>query len=473
MLCAVLIPAVFAYFAGHMIVGPLFWAGRSIGLHRQSWRLLGPARSLDLTRTKAPSAAARLNQIALTAWSWRARDYEGEKYGLRVLVRTQPRTVGSNGEPLGFPWTQRDRSEAQQVLGLWVVIDTAERLPTSLDLHVAVGRDDAVVGDEALAVALLDGGIRRWAQPGDQLTISEQLVGYDAPLAIGRAEPDELVSELARMARRLVDAVRQDGGIDRAGLLLDNAQRDDNAEVRARSVDMLLERFEETAEAALVAALDDPAPVVRFAAARHLGRDGLPIVLEVLDAPGADEGLRERALRYLLRTFPRSDTMPVVERIIRTGQGSVRNIAIRHAGELQHAPAVEWMAPLAESADARTAVDIATAMSTIGGPEAEPVLLTLLQRTEHYVQMAAVDALGWVGQLASVERLLALSKRRITQGRLQMSATMAIQMIQARRARTGSGALSVVDQDGDGQLSLTAPGGAISLPKDGPPDVPS
>ncbi len=462
MLCALLIPGIFLYFASQIVVGPLLWVGRSLRLQEHGQRLLQPGRALPLQPTKALQVRSRLNQIALTSWSPRARDFVAEEDDLQVLVRTQPRTVGPDGEPLRFPWTRKERSEAQQVLGLAVVIDTKGRLPANLDLHVALGRDDAVVGDEALAIALLDHGVRRHSRPGDQLTISETLLGYDSPLAIHQAEPDELIAQLVRMTRRLLDALDDDGRVDRARLLLHNIRHDEAESVRAKSVDMLLGRFAKHRESTLAVALVDTSPAVRFAAARHLGDEGFDVVLAVLNDPSSSDGLQERALRYLIRHFPPSKIIGVLKDIVCEGDSGKRNIAIRHLGELRHAPAIDWMQQIVATSDHRTTVDIATALADIGRPESEPILLKLLSTPNLDVQLAAVDALGSVGRIGVVERLLPFSRSRLTDARLQLAASTAIRMIQARRARTGSGALSVVQDSAAGSLSVTAPSGAVS-----------
>ena len=466
MLCAFLIPGIFLYVAGHMVLGPLLWAGRSLRLQEHGQRLLRPGSAVKLKPTKTAEARERLDQIALTSWSPRARDFVAEEDGLRVLVRTQPRTVGPDGEPLRFPWTRKERSEAQQVLGLAVVIDTHGRLPPDLDLHVALGRDDAVVGDEALAIALLDSSVRTWSRPGDQLTISETLVGFDSPLGIQHAEPDQLIAALTRMTRRLLGATDARGRVDRADLLLQNLRNDGCPDVRAKSVDMLLSRFAKQTKEALDRALKDDSPGVRFAAARHLGDEGFDVVLDVLRDPASGDGLQERALRYLIRHFPPSKIIGVLEEIVRTGDGGKRNIAIRHLGELRHVPSIEWMRRIVTTCDHRTTVDIATALADIGRPESEPILLKLLYTASLDVQLAAVDALGSVGQISAVERLLPFSKSRLADARLQLAASTAIRMIQSRRARTGSGALSVVNDGDAGGLSVVAPAGAVSVTDD-------
>ena len=469
MLCGVLIPGIFLYLAGNMVVGPLLWVGRSLRLNEHAHRLLQPGGALALNATKDPDVRQRLNQVALLSCSPRARDFIALQSDLHVLVRTQPRTVGPDGEPLRFPWTRKERREAQQVLGLAVVIDTQGRLPAGLDLHVALGRDDAVVGDEALAVALLDHGVRRWSRPGDQLTISEQLVGYDSPLGIHQANPTGLIDELVRMTRRLLAAIDGHGAIDRARMLLDNTERDPSPDVRARSVDMLLSYFSSRAEKTFEIALKDPEPAVRFAAARHLDNDGFPVVLAVLQDPESSDGLRERALRYLIRHFATHKTVSVLEQIVCKTDGGMRNIAIRHLGELRHAPAIDWMGSIVSTADYRTTVDIATALADIGRPEAEPILVDMLFSPHLDVQLAAVDALGSVGRIDTVALLLPFSKGRLTDGRLQLAATTAIRMIQSRRARTGAGALSVVADGAAGQVSFTSTSGSVSPTEDDEP----
>ncbi|MEM7675672.1 MAG: HEAT repeat domain-containing protein [Myxococcota bacterium] len=451
MVCAVVVPGVLLYFASNLVVGPLLWAGRSLRLTEQRQRSLAAGKQWGLNPTTDPQHTALLNRVALTSWSPRARDFFGEIDGLRVLMRTQPRTVGPDGEPLRFPWTRKERSEAQRVLGLWLVVDARELL-SGIDLHVALGRDDSVVGDEALAVALLDGDMRKVGCPGDQLTISEGLVGYDAPLGIHRGRPEAVIEQLIRMTNRMLTATR---GIDRARLLLENIKNDANADVRAQSADMLLCRFPETTDITFETALRDPAPAVRFAAARHLNpADGFGYVFDVLKDSSAGDGLRERALRYMIRHFSTQQILPVLEGLVLRGQGSLRNIGVRHLGELKHKPAVGWFSQIVATSDTRTLVDIATSLADIDAPGAEPILLKLLLDPNIDVQLAAVDALGSVGHLTSVQRLLPLSKSRLTDARLQLAASTAVRMIQSRSSGTGSGALSMVEDAPTGRVSM-------------------
>ncbi|MEO1336144.1 MAG: HEAT repeat domain-containing protein, partial [Myxococcota bacterium] len=230
-----------------------------------------------------------------------------------------------------------------------------------------------------------------------------------------------------------------------------------NASVRAQSADMLLCKFPDAAESAFETALRDHAPAVRFAAARHLSEeDGFVYVLDVLNDTSASDGLRERALRYMIRHFPKHKVLPVLQELVLHGQGSLRNIGIRHLGELKHPPAVDWFSRIINTSDTRTLIDIATSLADIGQPDAEPILVKLLLDPSVDVQLAAVDALGSVGHLTSVQRLLPLAKSRLTDARLQLAASTAVRMIQSRSSGTGSGALSMVEDSPAGRISMTS-----------------
>jgi HEAT repeat protein len=259
------------------------------------------------------------------------------------------------------------------------------------------------------------------------------------------------------------------GTLDEGRLLLENLEHDLDVAVRSRSADVLLAELPNQRQATLAIALRDASPEVRFAAARHLKAGSFEIIQRVIRDPLASDGLTERALRHLIRRFKPERTVPVLRQVLEEGDRHLVRIAVRHLGELRHAPAVAWLDDLVRNIvdpSGELAIAVAQALGNLGS-EAEPTLLLLLEHPEVDVKLSAAEALGNVGTRRAVEKLLAATKTARLDRRLKIAAGTAIQAIRARLGPFGTGALSLVEtRDEQGALSIdrSAPG-ALSPPK--------
>jgi HEAT repeat protein len=471
-LCLLAVPVALTYYAGNLLIAPVFWLGKRYLAQRSGRRLLESSAG-RLRPTSSPEVKRLFDTTAFTRPTLGTRDHEGEIEGLRVLMRTQPRTVDINGSIAGFPWSRQDQVNALEVIGCAIVIDLRERIPREINLHVQFGSEETSFGSERTIAAILDGKLRAAARRGDQLGVGDGLLMFDSPFAIRDGCLDSLIAALVRAGTRLVQAT-WNGTLDEGRLLLENLEHDGDVSVRSRSTDVLLSEMPQHRQATLAIALKDASPEVRFAAARHLKSGSFEIIQRVIRDPIASDGLSERALRHMIRRFKPERTVPVLRQVLEEGDRHLVRIAVRHLGELRHQPAVSWMDDLAQNLIDPTgeiAAAIAQALGSLGSEDGEPTLLLLLDQSwgeaDVDVKVAVADALGNVGTRRAVEKLLVLSKTARFDKRLRRAAEAAVQAIRSRLGPYGTGALSLVEMDSErGALSIDGSGpGALSPPK--------
>jgi hypothetical protein len=467
-LCLLAVPIALTYYAGNLLVAPVFWLGKRMLAHRSGRRLL--QSSTRLRPTSSDEVKKIFDTTAFTRPTFGTRDHEGEIDGLRVLMRTQARTVDTSGAITGFPWSRADQVNALEVIGCAVVIDLRDRIPRELNLHVQFGHEEnSSFGSERAIAAILDGALRSSARKGDQLGIGDGLLMFDSPFAIRDGCLDRLIDALVRAGTRLVQGT-WNGVLDEGRLLLENLEHDPDVSVRSRAADVLLSDLPQLRQTTLAIALRDASPEVRFAAARHLKAGSFEIIQRVIRDPLASDGLTERALRHLIRRFKPERTVPVLRQVLLEGDRHLLRIAVRHLGELRHEPAVAWLDELVRSLvdpSGEIAIAVAQALGSLGTSDAEPTLLLLLDQENVDVKLSAAEALGSVGTRRAVEKLLAATKSARLDRRLKTAADTAIQAIRSRLGPFGTGALSLVETGGEqGALSIdgSAPG-ALSPPK--------
>jgi hypothetical protein len=457
-LCLLAVPIALTYYAGNLLVAPVLWASKRFIAQRSGRRLL-QATAGQLTATHSSEAKKLLDATAFTRPTLGARDHEGIVDGLRVLTRTQPRTVDRQGAITGFPWTRQDQVSAQEVIGCSIVIDLRDRIPRELALHVQFGAEETSFGSEAAIASLLDGRLRASVRSGDQLALSDGLLMFDSPFAIRDGALYPLVEALVRAGSRLASAT-EFGVLHEARLLLENLEHDPDVSVRGRSTDVLLTSFPDHRQATLTLALGDRSPEVRFAAARHLKAGSFEIIQRVISDPLSSDGLTERALRHMIRRFKPERTVPMLRDVLLEGHRHLVRIAVRHLGELRYRPAVAWLDELANDLIDPTgeiAVAIAQALGNLGYPEGEDTLLMLFEWEDLDVKLGAAEALGNVGTRRAVEKLLPAAKANRLDRQLKIAAFTAIQAIRARLGPLGTGSLSLVE--------IAPEAGALSPPE--------
>lgn len=439
-------PVVLFFYTIDFLLGPVSW------LLKSGWiRAFSRPQLPGLLPDRTGPVRQLLAQTPFYPRAWDARELAGQRDGFPVYLRAQAHAVNAVGASALLPWNHKERRQSEPVLAAWLVVDARGRLPESLQLQVYFGVDETILGDEALAVGLLDSGLRQVLRSGDQLSIAQGLVGLDSAFAFRDGVAEPLLAALVRMTRRLVDAVLLNPNRVVPYLLLSLVREDAEPAVRARAVELLLERHlgsEEAAEASRLA-LDDESPLVRFAAARHAGDAGFAEAEKIVRGEHAS-GLRQRALRFLLRRFEKDKVLPVLRQVLAEGPDHLRQIAARYLGAERIKDAVPWLTSL-EVQDSDTAVELALALRDIGDPSAEDALIALLQHKLAPVRAAAADALGVVGGIRAVPKLRAL--RATLSEELQIAADTAVELIQARAGEGRAGGLSLI-ADGPGELSL-------------------
>ncbi len=346
-LCLLAVPIALTYYTGNLLAAPIFWLTRRLLAQRAGRRLLR-ASTGRLTPTDSHDVKKIFDTTAFTRPTLGTRDHEGVIDGLRVLMRTQPRTVDPGGTITGFPWSRQDQVNAHEVIGCAIVLDLREHLPRELNLHVQFGGEEASFGPERTIAALLDGRLRSTTRRGDQLALGDGFLMFDSPFAVRDGAVDVLIGALVHASRRLVDGTHA-GTLDEARLLLENLELDPDVAVRSRAADVMLAQVPEHRQTTLALALRDPAPEVRFAAARHLKSGSFGIIESVIRDPEASDGLTERALRHLIRRFKPERTVPVLHQVLEDGDRHLVRIAVRHLGELRYRPAAPWLSEVARN----------------------------------------------------------------------------------------------------------------------------
>jgi HEAT repeat protein len=273
-------------------------------------------------------------------------------------------------------------------------------------------------------------------------TINKKLIGY--------------VLDLARRVSLPLDDVPKRLAI--------NATGKDQVEIRLRNLELLQEHYgtEAIARQAGIKALKDRRSVIRFQAAVFLRELDMIAKIAAIEAEPVDTRLR--AMRFLTENAPPDKVLPLLEKLLDSLNPAVRKEAIADLGWLRHRPAVGRLCNLVTTTDPETAAVLASALAKIGDPAAEPTVLTLLERREEGLKIAAANALGHVGTATAVEPLMALVGSGLSD--LGRAAEEAIARIQSRLGDVEAGRLTLAKlAEREGALSLSREGGELSLPK--------
>lgn len=464
-LCLVAFPALFFFLGGRFVLGSGRWVQKMFAGRRVARQLVASSEERALVPTMAPDLQV-LDDVLMTKAGAFTADHAIEIGGVTVYVRAQSMIVDERGERMGFPWSREERERANHVVKTTLVVNARGALPPTISLHADAQRDEVSFGDDALYAAIVDGPLHEVLRPGDQISISECCLIVQSPFATRDDRIAPLLDAFARSCRRLLDNT-VDGRPDIGALLLENVTADEIPEVRARSIDRILTRFEsgDVRDAGIEAALSDAEPQVRFAAARHLGERGFDVAVQIAADEEAGDGLRQRALRFLMRRFETARIVPVLKDALASENERLEQLAARRFGELAYRPAIPWLADLAQRASPETSVVLATALGSIGDPEAELALIALYEKHFDEVKVAAADALGTVGSADAVPHLLAAADSTRVPAELRVAASTAIKLIQSR-LRGKAGSLSVIEAEKEtGHVSLTQGGpGALSDP---------
>ncbi len=158
-------------------------------------------------------------------------------------------------------------------------------------------------------------------------------------------------------------------------------------------------------EQAILAALDDDAPAVRERAIRLATRYVEPAVLGELVADGANAVRRNAALSALERQGPYA--LPHLQAMLASEDQDVVMFALQVLSRIGDPAAAPSIIPLARHSDLNVAQSAIEALGQLRCREAVPALLELL-RGELWLQLAALDALGAIGDARAIGPLVDL-----------------------------------------------------------------
>jgi HEAT repeat protein len=158
-------------------------------------------------------------------------------------------------------------------------------------------------------------------------------------------------------------------------------------------------------EALILAAFEDETASVREYAIRLATRHVEPQVLGRLVADGVNAARRNGALAALERQGPYA--VPYLAELLRSPDAELVMFALQILARVGHPKATAGILPLLHHADPNVAQAAVEALGRLRNTDAVPALLELL-RGNLWLQLAAVTALGEIGDPAAVAPLLSL-----------------------------------------------------------------
>jgi HEAT repeat protein len=158
-------------------------------------------------------------------------------------------------------------------------------------------------------------------------------------------------------------------------------------------------------EAAILAALEDEAPTVRERAVRLAARYVEPQVLGALVADGVNAARRNGALSALERQGPYA--VPYLVELLQSADSDVVMFALQVLARIGDPISTGSILPLLGHADANVAQAAVEALGRMRAADAVPALIDLLEGSV-WLQLAAVNALGEIGDSAALAPLLRL-----------------------------------------------------------------
>ena len=273
------------------------------------------------------------------------------------------------------------------------------------------------------------------------------------------------VSEILPLLLKLAQRFAQPVDVPRR--LAENAQKDPEAGVRLQNLLLLIHELPGdpgTVEVLRTACLD-PSPKIRLRAAKELGVEGRPILLELAENI-EDDSVSAEAVPALDRELPFERTRAILERALDGRHTQTAHACLEALGRSGAAAAVDMLAKVMEQEKGELATAAAQALGALGNPAAEPSLILALQSESADLRVAAADALGRVGSVESVLPLKQAAERSWIDRELRRAARQAIAGIQSRLQGASPGQLSLAGAEA-GQLSLAeAEAGQLSLAND-------
>jgi hypothetical protein len=261
-----------------------------------------------------------------------------------------------------------------------------------------------------------------------------------------------------RLAERAAMAVRP--------LLLENVVRDPRIGVRQHNLQLLIDRFPESAETLTAAqsVLAHHDYSLRLLGSVHLARrtpaDVAPL-LDLIRDRRAPLEVRERALFRMLELSSIEGRRALLSEVLDAGDALVRR-ALLECKKRVEPPPDELLGSLLLTANPEIVADVIRYVADQGHRQHEPLLIRILEGDDVAAKFAAVDALGRIGTAHAAEALRELAGGILTTARLRRASLDAIESIRIRGGYD-AGRLSLAEIRDGGEISLTACG-EVSLP---------
>ncbi len=282
-------------------------------------------------------------------------------------------------------------------------------------------------------------------------------------------DPDRLVSTIETMVE-LAGLLSERSRMNAAESLADIVKDDSSPKVRFRAIKTLVSAFDPASpyvrHACRIAASSDSSPATRMAAAIALGKEGVPALRKIVESGAANE-TRAEALESLCELVTKEEALGIIGTALSDSADEVR---ARAAKTLRGLSAPSLLDALTRSARDPSLTDEwvawhAEAIANTRRPEAEPALLSLLEKEVPVVRVAAAKGLGRIGSRLAVEKLLPLTQGLTLDGAVKTAARDAIAAIQSRLAGAGAGQLAISEDEQQGALSEPQTPGALTLLK--------
>ncbi len=165
-------------------------------------------------------------------------------------------------------------------------------------------------------------------------------------------------------------------------------------------------------------------------------------------------GRRLSAFRFLVRNFERSRVSPVVDTLLSEGERELSVLALKTALKFTHRPNKEVLVGLAKRNDPLLTPMAIKLIVLSDARNAESALLELLQHSAMLSRRESVEALGRVGTRRAIAPLRAMLNDNVRDQVLRVVADDAIKRIHQRMGPKPVGALSMVEPQDDGALSM-------------------
>ena len=368
-----------------------------------------------------------------------------------------------------------------------ITIDGRDRIPGGLliekeglgsTIKKAFIGEDIELGDPAFDNTIVLRGDRndvrvRFDEHARATTIKAVSAGVRLKKGKVKLEKSGLVTDSAKLLEMVMQVIGLATALDTSderpeARLLRMLQTDSEPEIRQRSLQMLLNQYNDTDEAQEAAerAILDDAPGVRLAAARTLGRFG-PIAAVLTDR-GQTAEMRQYAAEIIGTGLAgREEVVGCLEEVLGYGPDVVVAEVLRAMSRIAHEPDAELLKPHCQGGDVDSRVEVARMLGRLIGRFAEPILILMLDDDEMTVVVEAMASLSKVGSRIAVQPLLRHTKGVFADSAVKDGANQAIKAIQSRQGNIATGRLSLAETSELGNLSISVDSGALGLVEEG------